>query len=231
MKKLVFLCAALLLAAGPSSAAEIHGKKLKLVSARSSYVPSEQFNSVQFAPPPAADSDVQKADVAAVQYWEAHSTDADCERANKTFFVPFAYMWGETSPFPQPLPTEVQSFFDRIDSDTGAAAKVMKSRYQRPRPALTNPCPGSNGGGYSYPSSHAALSRVFADVLADLVPARKAEFIAKADGIAQDRVIIGVHYPSDIAAGKDFADLFHADLLKSEGYRKDLEKMKSFLVK
>jgi acid phosphatase (class A) len=68
-------------------------------------------------------------------------------------------------------------------------------------------------------------------MLSALVPERNAEFIAKADGIAQDRVIIGVHYPSDITAGKVFGDLFHAELLKSAVYREDLGKIKTFLLK
>lgn len=98
------------------------------------------------------------------------------------------------------------------------------------------PCPGPNsgikkGGGYSYPSSHAAISRVFAAVLADIAPERKAEFFAKADEIARDRVIIGVHYPADIAAGKDLGDLFHSELLKSETYLQDLKRVKTLLLK
>lgn len=199
-------------------------------SARGVYVTAEQFNTLQFIPPPASGSDVQSSDAAAIRYWAEHRTEGDCERAGKTFFVPFSYMWGENSPFPQPLPAGVQAFFDRIDYDAGAAAKCMKNRYRRPRPVLTNPCPGSNGGGYSYPSSHAVLSRVFADVLADLLPERKGEFISRADKIAQDRVVIGVHYPSDIIAGKDFAELFHAELLKSESYRTDLKQIRTLLL-
>jgi acid phosphatase (class A) len=68
-------------------------------------------------------------------------------------------------------------------------------------------------------------------VLTDIVPERKAEFFGKADEMAWDRVIGGVHFPTDIAAGKVFGDLYHAELLKSEAYRKDIEKMKALLVK
>jgi acid phosphatase (class A) len=83
--------------------------------------------------------------------------------------------------------------------------------------------------GYSYPSTHAAISRVFAHVLTDIIPLRKAEFFAKSDEIARDRVIIGVHYPSDIAAGKDLGDMYHSRLLESEAYRRDLSRIKSLM--
>lgn len=49
--------------------------------------------------------------------------------------------------------------------------------------------------GYSYPSGHSSFSRVFANVLSDIVPERRAEFFARADEVAQDRVIGGVHFP------------------------------------
>jgi acid phosphatase (class A) len=68
-------------------------------------------------------------------------------------------------------------------------------------------------------------------VLGDLVPARRAELLERADAIAEDRVVIGVHYPTDIAAGKALADLFHASLLQSEAYRRDLQRTKALVVK
>ena len=67
-------------------------------------------------------------------------------------------------------------------------------------------------------------------MLSDIVPERRAEFFAKADEIALDRVIGGVHFPTDIAAGKVFGDRFHAELLKSPAYLKDIETMKTRLA-
>lgn len=64
-----------------------------------------------------------------------------------------------------------------------------------------------------------------------MIPARKAEFLAKADEIALDRVIGGVHFPTDIAAGKALGGMYYAELIRSEQYRKDLEEMKTFVVK
>ena len=52
-----------------------------------------------------------------------------------------------------------------------------------------------------------------------------------ADEIAQDRVIGGVHFSTDIAAGKVFGDLYHNELLKSEAYKRDIERMKALRLK
>lgn len=201
----------------------------------SSHLTPDQLAAAPFPPPPAAGSAADQADAAAVLAWKDKRTDADCARANRTFFVSFGALWGQRSPFPEPLPAEVQRLFDRVDSEIGTAVRVAKERYGRPRPDLLPPCPsprhGKKGGGYSYPSTHAAISRVFANVLGDLVPERRAEFIARADAIAHDRLVIGVHYPTDLAAGKAFGDVFHANLLRDEAYRRDLARMRALLAK
>ena len=210
-------------------------KRAHLTSQQTYYVPAEQFKTAQFAPPPASDSDAQKADLAAILDWQQKRTEADCAKSTLTSNATYDSFWGDKSPFPQPLPAEVKKFFDRLSSDLDSAVSVMKDRYGRPRPYnaypdQAKPCIRKSWGN-SYPSGHASFSRVFADVLTDIVPERKAEFFAKADEIALDRVIGGVHFPTDIAAGKVFGDQFHAELLKSPGYQQDIERMKSLLVK
>jgi acid phosphatase (class A) len=198
------------------------------------YVNAEPFKSVQFNPPPMAGSMQQEADIAAVLSWQNKRTEADCAKSQRTSEETYDSFWSGKSPFPEPLPAEVKNFFERLASDLGKADKNMKKRYRRPRPFMAypeaRPCikkPGS----FSYPSGHALYSRLFASVLADIVPDRASEFFAKADEIARDRVIGGVHYPADITAGKAFADMYHDELLKSEAYRRDIEKMKALLVK
>ena len=54
---------------------------------------------------------------------------------------------------------------------------------------------------------------------------------ARAEAIARDRVAIGVHYPTDIHAGAAFADAFHSLLLRSEAYRRDVQRVGSLVTK
>ncbi|MDP2866059.1 MAG: phosphatase PAP2 family protein [Elusimicrobiota bacterium] len=198
------------------------------------YVSAEPFKSLQFTPPPVAGSMQQEADIAAVLSWQNKRTEADCAKSRRTAEETYDSFWAGKSPFPEPLPAEVKAFFERLASDLGQADRNMKERYGRPRPFMAypeaQPCikkPHS----FSYPSGHALYSRLFAAVLTEILPERRAEFFAKADEIARDRVIGGVHYPADIKAGKAFADLYHAELVKSGAYLKDIEKMKKLLVK
>ena len=201
---------------------------------QSYYVNAEIFKSVRFAPPPAPDSMEQQADISAVLAWQNKRTEADCARSAFTSGAHYDYFWGEKNPFTAPLPAEVKEFFKRLASDLEPAVDNMKDRYRRLRPFKAypeaQPCIKKNKG-FSYPSGHSTFSRVFANVLADMVPERKAEFLARADEIARDRVVGGVHYPGDIAAGKAFGDLYHSELLKSDVYRSDVEKIKTLLVK
>jgi len=198
------------------------------------YVDAGPFKSLQFNPPPVAGSMQQEADIAAVLSWQNKRTEADCAKSRRTSEETYDSFWAGKSPFPEPLPAAVKEFFDRLASDLAKADKNMKERYQRPRPFMAypeaKPCikkPHS----FSYPSGHALYSRLFAAVLTDIIPERRAEFFAKSDEISRDRVIGGVHYPADITAGKAFADLYHAELVKSAAYLKDIEKMKALLVK
>lgn len=198
------------------------------------YVGSEVFKTVRPDPPPAAGSEAQKADLAAVLELQQKRTEADCARARASADVDYDFLFGGNNPFPAPLPGELNRFFRRLDRDIGEFMDAMKNKFSRPRPFLASkevrPCvkPGS---GYSYPSGHSLYSRIYADVLGDILPSRKVEFVKRSDEAGLDRVLGGVHYPTDAAAGNVLGDEFHARLLKSPAYLRDIEKLKALLVK
>ena len=231
-KRYLLIAAALALAAcahqrpaAPQGATEV----------RVHYVAPQPFKAALFPPPPAADSMEQQADLAGVLAWQNKRTAADCARAARTADETYDAYWGANSPFPEPVPAEFKEFFDRVSADFEAALDEIKARFSRPRPYQAYPDEAKpcikKGKSFSYPSGHSSAARVTAAVLSDLVPERRAEFYAKADEIAQDRVVGGVHYPGDIAAGKAFGDLFHAELRKSETYLKDIERLRPLLRK
>ncbi len=198
------------------------------------YVNAEVFKTTAFQPPPSAGSEAQKADLAAVLDWQQKRTAADCARSQVTADADYDFFWGDKPLFPSPLPAEVKDFFKRLDYDAGEAINNMKNRYARLRPfkgyAEVQPCIHKSKG-YSYPSGHASYSRIFVDVLGDIAPQRREEFLKRADEMAADRVVGGVHYPTDIAAGKVFGDEFHALLLKSPAYLNGVERMKKLRLR
>ena len=61
----------------------------------------------------------------------------------------------------------------------------------------------------SYPSGHAAQAYYTALTLSDLYPGLEESFMSLAEAISDSRIDRGVHFPSDIAAGKQLAEILH----------------------
>jgi undecaprenyl-diphosphatase len=83
-------------------------------------------------------------------------------------------------------------------------ALVLKSALERERPYVPFPDPEPLLGtsfNYSLPSGHAATSFAAAAVLARADRRLAPTVFVLAAAIAWSRVYVGVHYPSDIAAG------------------------------
>ncbi len=80
----------------------------------------------------------------------------------------------------------------------------LKKKFNRVRPNSLDPSLSiaiEVPGHPAYPSGHSSEMHFLAYVLSELAPARQAEFIARADEIAKNREIAGLHYPSDSHAG------------------------------
>jgi undecaprenyl-diphosphatase len=89
-----------------------------------------------------------------------------------------------------------------------ASTTAVKDLLARPRPTLLDPV--AHGAGFSFPSGHSAGSAAVYGALVVLVAPRAgrwARALLLAAGallicaVAASRVLLGVHYPSDVAAG------------------------------
>jgi len=117
----------------------------------------------------------------------------------------FADALGSPQAFsPANLPLTVMLFGD-VTRDEAAVMSAAKDRFERPRPfkvehrlAPVVPLPSSA----SYPSGHSTWAYAAALVLADMLPERRAQILARADDYAHNRILGGVHYPSDVQAGR-----------------------------
>lgn len=76
----------------------------------------------------------------------------------------------------------------------------------------------------SYPSARSASSRVWALLLADVFPERRAALLAHADRTAQLRLLGGAHFPSDISAGKQVGAAYYAQLASNPAFAQALRK-------
>lgn len=90
--------------------------------------------------------------------------------------------------------------------DTGS--DEIKARLRRPRPfsshADLQPCLPLETG-YSFPSGHSSWYAAAALLLADLLPERRERILVLGSSGGANRVMCGVHYPSDVLAAQRFA--------------------------
>jgi hypothetical protein len=82
----------------------------------------------------------------------------------------------------------------------------LKNTYKRERPFVKFPevhlAPGVSANDYSFPSGHACGSFYIATKLSEIYPHLADQLFGLADRIANTRVQAGVHYPSDVQAGR-----------------------------
>jgi acid phosphatase (class A) len=97
----------------------------------------------------------------------------------------------------------------KVPAVSGANVLIAKRTFDRQRPYERNseikPCI-KLGGESSYPSGHATSAYLYGRVLSKIYPKRAKLFMQLADQAALNRVLGGVHHPSDVEAGKKLAD-------------------------
>lgn len=163
-------------------------------------------------PPPAAGSADLAADQAAI---EATRAVLDTPRGAQAvedvkLFEPGAFRsWScaagvEIGPETTPVLTRL---LHRSLIDAGTSTNPPKDHYKRDRPFIGNQrricvAPESLRGSASYPSGHSAVGFAWGLILAELVPARADALLIRGREFGDSRVICGVHYPSDIQAGR-----------------------------
>ncbi len=97
----------------------------------------------------------------------------------------------------------------RTQGDASLAPYAAKDRYNRTRPFVTmqaTSCvPGDEASlatDGSYPSGHSSVGWAWALVLAEVAPERSDAILQRGRAYSQSRAICGVHWKSDIEAGR-----------------------------
>ena len=192
----------------------------------------DQKRLLQSIPPaPAPGSPTDQADVAEVLKLQASRTPDEIAEAmfDKTFRLEIVAGHVLSPNFTQQNFPVTFKLLLHVREDESLLNSTLKNNYKRPRPFVTHPevHPLFTAEEFSYPSGHASGSRILADILGELFPAKKAALLARADAVGHGRVIAGVHYPSDIQAGQRLGQALSDALLANPAFQTDLAAAKA----
>jgi acid phosphatase (class A) len=197
------------------------------------YVKSSLYDDVKksIPLPPALESDGQKADVKELLDFQNTRTDAQCKIAKDEIFATFQNFFG-TILNEKEIKT-LEPMFGQLRNDGDFFVQKLKKEFARKRPYFYNdaihPCITKESTG-AYPSGHATLSKLYALVLGDIFPDRKEALVNRALEVGKNRILAGVHHPSDIRAGQALADFIYSKLKSSQKFKEDLSKFQKSVL-
>jgi acid phosphatase (class A) len=181
-------------------------------------------------PPPATQSAAATADLAAVLAAQAVRTDADVKAAQAdddlSVFHFANAMGGGFNPDNLPF---AAAFLKDVGVEANQAIGEAKNHFNRPRPFVEDPhvMPVVRAGNGSYPSGTATFAYAVAILLADMVPEKAPAIFTRAASYAHNRVVAGVHYPTDIAGGRIAASMIDGALLNDAAFMADFAKARA----
>lgn len=119
----------------------------------------------------------------------------------------------------------------QIERDSAVITSSAKKIWNRARPFVQDPNikpliaePPTSG---SYPSGHTTRAAIWSETLVLLAPEKADAIRARARLIGLDRIILGVHFPSDVAAGNALGKAIVEKMKESAEFQRDLEEAKT----
>ena len=108
-----------------------------------------------------------------------------------------------------PFDDEYIEYLTKVTEDLGSFIVQLKNHYQRPRPFQVafyteqdlHPYDSVSAQSPSYPSGHAMQSYLICNIIAYHYEEKKEQLLKIAKQIADSRIIMGIHYPSDNSFG------------------------------
>ena len=189
------------------------------------------------APPPATGSAEDKLDLENTFAVHTAATPAeialgkDENKLTVFHYAPAIGDWFQPGKFPH-----TEKLFKQVEAESKAVTDDAKKFFKRPRPYRVAPerFPHSieheDPTHYSYPSGHSTRGTVFALLLAELFPDKRDALLAKGREAGWLRVQGGVHYPTDVYAGRVLGQELARDFLRSPEFQADFAAAKAELA-
>ncbi|WP_242617698.1 acid phosphatase [Edaphobacter modestus] len=112
-----------------------------------------------------------------------------------------------------------------VHNDEAVMSEPLKGIYKRLRPynydgSLHPVCKTDKE--FSYPSGHSVSGYLLAFTMAQIVPEKRERILERANDYAHNRVVCGVHYPSDTEASRRMAYAIFGSMMANSRFNKDL---------
>lgn len=195
-------------------------------------------NAANFLPPPPEEGSArEQADMAAYramralegsERWAIARADNEIETpgAPRAFDCALGFAFE-----PEAMPT-LTLLLGKMLGDLEMIQTPVKRGQFRKRPFVVEPLPtcivpetwlAASG---SYPSGHSALGWAWALVLAELAPDRADAILRRGLAYGESRAVCGVHYPSDVEAGRIVGGVIVARLKADPAFQADFARAK-----
>lgn len=132
------------------------------------------------------------------------------------------------------LTPRINALLRKAGPDLAMAVYPSKRKYMRQRPFMMNgqpSCTPNDEAGLrrdgSYPSGHSAIGYGWGLILAELVPDRAAQLVARGRAFGDSRRVCNVHWLSDVEEGRVIATAVLARLHAEPAFRADLDAARS----
>ena len=177
--------------------------------------------------PPAVSSPQYHAEIDTLLGWQKQRSVGDIQRCQEEASADAFYFDEVLGPWfkKDALPHTAQLLASATE-DANIIAANAKDHFKRPRPFVADdriqPCVKRETSP-SYPSGHAMRGILWATILGELFPDHHVQLMALGQQYGEDRVVGGVHYPSDVKAGQELGAAIATKLLEDPQFKKDLE--------
>ena len=217
-----------LLFSAPRAGAQGNVMQAPAPGAAAHFVSLAAFDLPQILPaPPAPGSLAARADLETVLQAQAWRTDEQLAWAQliekQTVFTVFGPILG-TGFTAGNFPALVQLLAD-VGDDIRSISEAAKKVYPRARPYVVDPrvqpCVAAPKND-TYPSGHALNAHLMAAILTRLFPAKEAVLAEQARRACWGRILGGVHFPTDLEAGRLLAVAVVTQLDRNAEFRAGL---------
>lgn len=198
------------------------------------FIAREKVNlSTLLAPPPTVGSQEQQQEMATLAHFQQTRTPAQVALAREDMdrsVFRFGDVLGEQ--FTAEALPQVAALFGKVKKTGDHLLGPAKAYWNRPRPYASNPdiqpCLDKPDNA-SYPSGHSTFGTLAAIILANMVPEKQALIHERAESYRLNREIGGVHYPSDVAAGRISGTVIAAFLFQEPAFLEEYARARTEL--